>query len=104
MIHNKITVMNLLKFIVFAVLVLSLTSCSMPPRHKMTVKQFTRHRAIAYYIIEDDPEGVVKVLNSKGDVVVKAGYFNRPVYLKIYYTSKGIIVRHYDIDEYDFGE
>lgn len=92
------------KYLPVLLLFLSCFACSLPPEKKYTLQEFKRSKGFAYYIIEDDPEGVLRVLNSRGDVVVKAEFFESPVYLQIFSTSEGILVRHYDRDEYDFDE
>ena len=79
-------------------------ACSLPPLRPVSSDEFKKSKGIAYYIIEDDPEGVLKVLNSRGEVVVKSDYFDEPVYLQIFATDKGLEIRHFDRNEYDFEE
>ncbi len=67
----------------------------------MSLEEFTSSKPIIYYIIEEDPEGVLQVLNRRGEVVVKAGYYDNPVYLKIFATSEGLEVRHFNREDYD---
>lgn len=76
-----------------------LPSCSLTPEKEITMKELRRTKNIAYYIIEDDMDGVLKVLNRDGEVIVKSEYFNEPVYLQIFATSEGIEIRHYDRNE-----
>ncbi len=68
---------------------------------------------VAYYIIEDEMEGVLTVLNRDGEAVVKASYFDEPVLIKIFavdiankYTRRhrggGIVVQQFDPDTWEF--
>ncbi len=82
----------------------AIAACSMPPKRTISQEELRHARNIAFYIIEDDPEGILKVLNSEGEVVVRADYFETPVYLQIFATPEGISLRHFDRDEYDFDE
>ena len=83
-------------------LILLCSSCALAPEKKVSMYELTKTKPIIYYIMEDDPEGVLKILNNRGEVVVKAGYFDKPVYLKIFATSDGLEVMHFNRDEYDF--
>ena len=87
--------------IIFASL---LSSCSIAPDKEITQKELLRSKGVAYYVIEDDISGVLKVLNKKGEVVVNSTRFDNPVYLQIFTTPKGIEVRQFNKDEYDFIE
>ena len=84
------------------ILVPFLFSCSIAPKKEITQKELTRSRGAAYYVIEDDIDGVLKVLNAKGEVVVNSTYLDNPVYLQIFATPGGIEVRQFDKEEYDF--
>ncbi len=81
-----------------------LSACSLPPERAVSYDEFRKSKGIAYYIIEDDPEGVLKVLNSRGEVVVKSDYFDEPVYLQIFATPNGLEIRHFDRDDYAFED
>ncbi len=59
---------------------------------------------MARYEVGDDLALVVKKLNSDGEAVVLAKYNDSPVYLQIFATRSGIIIRHYDVNEYNFGK
>ena len=95
---KKMLLLFLLNLFVFA------SACSLPPERPVSYDQFKKSKGIAYYIIEDDPEGVLKVLNARGEVVVKSDYFDEPVYLQIFATPEGLEIRHFYRDEYDFEE
>jgi len=57
---------------------------------------------VAYYIVEDEMEGVLTVLNRDGEAVVKAEYFDRPVLIKIFATDdQGIVVQEFDPDTWE---
>lgn len=79
-----------------------LFSCSIAPKKEISQRELLRSREASLYIIEDDINGVLKVLNSKGEVVVNSTYFDNPVYLQIFATPDGIEVRSFDKEEYDF--
>lgn len=80
-----------------------LSSCSIAPNKEITQQELLRSRGVAYYIIEDDMDGVLKILNNKGEVVVNSTRFDNPVYLQIFATPDGDIeVRQFDKEEYDF--
>ena len=79
-----------------------LSSCSIAPTKEISQQDLLRSRETALYIIEDDIDGVLKVLNNKGEVVVNSTRFDTPVYLQIFATPKGIEVRQFDKTEYDF--
>ncbi|MBE9536021.1 MAG: hypothetical protein IMF07_02475 [Proteobacteria bacterium] len=60
---------------------------------------------IVYYIIEDEMEGMLAVLNRDGEVVVKAQYFEKPVILKVFATdNEGIVVQKFDPDTWGFDD
>ena len=80
-----------------------LASCSIAPDKKISEKELMRSRNAALYVIEDDIEGVLKILNSKGEVVVNSTRLDNPVYLQIFATPDGIEVRPFDKSEYDFN-
>ena len=81
-----------------------LFSCSLPIERAVSVNELKRSKGIAYYIIEDAPESVLKVLNDRGEVVVKSDYFDEPVYLQIFSTPHGLEIRHFDRDDYGFED
>jgi len=57
---------------------------------------------VAYYIVEDEMEGVLTVLNRDGEAVVKAKSFDRPVLIKIFATDdQGIVVQEFDPDTWE---
>jgi len=103
-----------MKFILFVfnaiTLTLSLSACSIAHSKNISKTDLLRSKAVAIYVIEDDIDGVLKVLNNKGEVVVNSVRFDTPVYLQIFATPAGIKVqqfdkievRSYDKDEYDF--
>jgi len=84
--------------LLFATLFLS--SCSLTPEKQISMSELKRTKNIAYYIVEDDMDGVLKVLNRDGEVVVKSEFFSEPVYLQIFSTSDGIVIRHFDRSEF----
>ena len=79
-----------------------LSSCSIAPSKEISQQDLLRSRETALYIIEDDIDGVLKVLNAKGEVVVNSTRLDNPVYLQIFATPDGIEVRQFDKEEYDF--
>ena len=79
-----------------------LSSCSIAPNRKISQKELLRSRETALYIIEDNIDGVLKVLNNRGEVVVNSTRLDNPVYLQIFATPDGIKVRQFDKEEYDF--
>lgn len=89
-----------------------LSSCSIAPGVTISQQELLRSKEVSLYIIEDDIDGVLKVLNSNGEVVVNSTYFDNPVYLQIFATPVGIEirafdkfeVRSFDKDEYDFTD
>ena len=88
--------------ILFAALALS--SCSIAPDKNISKNDLLRSRGASLYIIEDDIDGVLKILNDKGEVVVNSTRFDDPVYLQIFATPEGIEVRQFDKNEYNFDE
>ena len=80
----------------------ALTSCSIAPDKNISKNDLLRSRGVSLYIIEDDMDGVLKVLNDKGEVVVNSTRFDNPVYLQIFATPDGIKVRQFDKNDYDF--
>lgn len=89
---------NKVSYLVFFLVFTFQSSCSLPSERKITLEELKRSKKAAYYIIEDDPEGVVKILNEKGEVVVRATLGDDPVYVKIFSTSDGFFVKHFDRD------
>lgn len=89
-------------FISTIILTSLLSSCSIAPTKEISQKDLLRSRETALYIIEDDIDGVLKVLNNKGEVVVNSTRLDNPVYLQIFATPDGIEVRQFDKEEYDF--
>ena len=89
---------------IFTTIILTsfLSSCSIAPSKEIFQKDLLRSRETALYIIEDDIDGVLKVLNDKGEVVVNSTHLDTPVYLQIFATPDGIEVRQFDKEEYDF--
>jgi len=79
-----------------------MSSCSIAPNKEITQQEFLRSRGAAYYVIEDDIDGVLKVLNDKGEVVVNSTRLDNPVYLQIFATPDGIEVKEFSKEEYDF--
>lgn len=64
------------------------------------MSELKKTKNIAFYVIEDDIDGVLKVLNRDGEVIVKSSIFNEPVYLQIFATSGGIEIRHFERNEF----
>jgi hypothetical protein len=89
---------------IYALIILTsiLSSCSIAPNREISQKDLLRSRKTALYVIEDDIDGVLKVLNNKGEVVVNSTRLDNPVYLQIFATPGGIEVRQFDKSEYDF--
>ncbi|MDH3974057.1 MAG: hypothetical protein OEV42_07245 [Deltaproteobacteria bacterium] len=83
---------------------LTLSSCSLTPEREVSLAELRSTRNIAYYIIEDDMDGVLKVLNRDGEVTLKSEFFKEPVYLKIFATSDGIQIRHYHRNEFSASD
>lgn len=81
-----------------------LTSCSIAPSKKISKKELLRSRGASIYLIEDDIDVALKVLNDKGEVVVNSTRYNSPVYLQIFATPTGIQVRQFDKQDYGFFE
>ncbi len=81
---------------------LSISACSLFSGKIITVDDLRNTKSIRYYSIDDDFKYIVKKLNSDGEAVVRAEYFESQVYLQIFATDKGIVLRHYDLDEYLF--
>ncbi|MDT8318818.1 MAG: hypothetical protein RQ824_12650 [bacterium] len=97
--------MKLIPFISTTIFLTSLlSSCSIAPDKEITQKEFLRSRGVAYYVIEDDIDGVLKVLNNKGEVVVNSTRFDKPVYLQIFATPDGIEVRQFNKEDYGFTD
>ncbi len=95
--------MKRILFITYTIILASfLSSCSIAPNRKISQKELLRSRETALYIIEDNIDGVLKVLNNKGEVVVNSTRLDNPVYLQIFATPNGIEVRQFDKSEYDF--
>ena len=90
--------LSLLFLLIFVTL--PLASCSITPERQVSLAELQRTKDIAYYIIEDDMEGVLKILNSDGEVVVRSELFSEPVYLQIFSTSGGIEIRSFSRDQY----
>ena len=89
---------------IFTTIILTsfLSSCSIAPNKEISQQELLRSRGVALYIIEDDMDGVLKVLNAKGEVVVNSTHLDNPVYLQIFATPDGIEVRQFDKEESDF--
>jgi len=103
--------MNFIRTIPVILLLLLPPGCSHRPEKtvdtlpgRMFFGDFKSIKRSKFYVIEDSPGGVLKILNENGEVVVNASYQKRPVYLQIFATSEGLVFRHYDKDEYDFEE
>ena len=96
--------MKRIPFIFTTIIILTslLSSCSIAPTKEISQQELLRSRETALYIIEDDIDGVLKVLNAKGEVVVNSTRLDNPVYLQIFATPDGIEVRQFDKEEYDF--
>lgn len=95
----------LLRRIFYIVLALYVFGCSLaPPGELVTMNKLLRSD-VTYFIIEDEMEGVLTVLNRDGEVVVKASYFDdRPVIIKIFATdNEGIVVQQFDPDTWEFN-
>ena len=92
----------LLRPIFYITLALYIFGCSLaPPGVKVTMNKLVRSD-VAYYIVEDEMEGVLTVLNRDGEAVVKAKYFDQPVLIKIFATDdQGIVVQQFDPDTWE---
>lgn len=83
-----------------SVLTIITTGCSLPPHRKYTWEELERKTPLAFYIVEGDQGGLLKVLNERGEVVTKANYLDEPVYIKIFSTdTEGIVIKRFDFDE-----
>ena len=92
-----------LRPIFYITLAMYIFGCSLaPPGHKVTMNKLVRSD-VAYYIVEDEMEGVLTVLNRDGEAVVKANYFDTPVLIKIFATdNEGIVVQQFNPDTLEF--
>jgi len=93
----KKVVYLLFSFVLVAIL---LISCSLPPVRPVTRLELMKSRVYNKYIIEESPEEVLYVLNTRGEVIVEGKRNipgrNFPVFVKILATSDGIHINEYD--------
>jgi len=80
----------LLRFSLIVFLALFL-ACSLPPDVPVTKEALDNTKLYERFVIEENPETLIYVLNKKGEMVVRAMYRNTPVYIKIFATSRGIL-------------
>ena len=88
--------MRLIKLLLMSLLAGSLLACSLPPDTPVTRKELGQSGIYRTYKIEESPEEVLNALNMEGEVVLKAHYGDRPVYVKVLATSEGLEVTAYD--------
>ncbi|MCX7991019.1 MAG: hypothetical protein N2999_03140 [Proteobacteria bacterium] len=81
---------SLAKFSLLGLLLLFL-SCSIAPDVPVTKEALDETKIYERFVIEENPETIIYVLNKKGEMVVRAMYRNTPVYIKIFATSRGIL-------------
>ena len=94
---------NFSKYSAFFCLASCLFGCSLFFGRTITEKDLKRNKEIVRYEIGDDLALVVKKLNQDGEAVVMGKYEGNPVYVQIFATTSEIIVRHYDVNDYNFG-
>ena len=92
--------MKRLTLFLWALLVLTLAACSLPPETPVTLDELMKTRIYRIYVIEESPEEILHALNADGEVIVegvrKVGKREFPVYVKILATSEGLDVSDYD--------
>lgn len=79
-----------------ALLFLVVTGCSLPPEKPVTKNELYRTGIYQYYTVKESPESVLAALNREGEVVLEAQQRDRPIYIKILATVKGLQVSVYD--------
>ena len=95
--------LKFLKVVFISFLLASLSACSLFFGKTITEMDLKRNKAMARYDVGEDLSLVAKKLNLDGEAVVMATHDGSPVYLQIFATRKGIVIRHYDVNEYNFG-
>jgi len=88
--------MRVIKLFLMFLLAGALLACSLPPDMPVTRKELGQSGLYRTYKIEESPEEVLNALNMEGEVVLKAHYGERPVYIKVLATSDGLEVTAYD--------
>ena len=95
---------NLLKFIALSYIAIGLSGCSFFFGKTITEKDLKRNHTMAIYTIGEDLKVLAKELNKRGEAVVIGRFDDIQVYLQIFVTKEGLVVKEYDIDEYNFGK
>jgi hypothetical protein len=73
---------------------LVISGCSLPPERPVTKEELFKSGIYNYYTIKESPERVLAELNRVGEVVLEAQYKNKPIYIKIMATNKGVQVTY----------
>ena len=95
--------LNFLKCSLLFYLIICLSGCSLFFGKKISAADLKRNRTLAIYNIGADLTLLAKELNERGEAVVIGRLDEFQIYLQIFATGKELIVKEYDIHEYNFG-
>ncbi|KAF0220730.1 MAG: hypothetical protein FD174_1054 [Geobacteraceae bacterium] len=83
-------------FAVLFLIVLAAAGCSLPPEKPVSKQELYKTGIYNAFTIKESPESVLAAINRQGEVVLEAQAKDKPVYIKILATTKGLQVMVYD--------
>ena len=81
-----------------------LSGCSLFFGKTISEEDLKKNRTLAIYKIDEDLTLLARELNKREEAVVIGRFDEIQVYLQIFVKRKELIVKEYDISEYNFGE
>ena len=95
--------LNFLKCSLLFHLTIWLSACSLFFGKTISEEDLKRDRTLAIYNIGEDLKLLARELNKRGEAVVIGEFDGMKVYLQIFATTEGLVVKEHDIYEYNFG-
>lgn len=96
--------LNFLKYSLLFYLTICLSGCSLFFGKTISEEDLKRNQTLRIYKIGGDLTLLAKELNDRGEAVVIGRFNEIQVYLQIFATREGLIVKVYDIYDYNFGK
>ncbi len=96
--------LNFLKCSLLFYLTIWLSGCSLFFGKTISEADLKRNHTLAIYQTGIDFKHLARELNDRGEAVVIGRFDDIQVYLQIFATGKELIVKEYNIYEYDFGK